>query len=179
MFLYMPEDDSKLYKNPLGMFPTAPSKFPSAVEGMSQAVLCYACNRYDGCVFHCMGVLQVGLYALARELKVTNVDIGFPMELAEWCRIIDQIEAKVKDMRQLPKGTVKDDLLKFYSDCGMQFRYFKDAWRNHVCHFRESSDRDQAHSVLIHTRDFMEKLAERIAEQPLPPVRIDGQTLNP
>ena len=46
----------------------------------------------------------------------------------------------------------------------MQFRYFKDAWRNHVCHQREHYDVNQAYSVLIHVADFMEAVSKRRIE---------------
>lgn len=37
----------------------------------------------------------------------------------------------------------------------MQFRYFKDAWRNHVCHLREKYNHDQALTILMQVKDFM------------------------
>jgi hypothetical protein len=42
----------------------------------------------------------------------------------------------------------------------MQFRYFKDAWRNHVDHGREHYDEHQADTILTHTIDFMVFLVE-------------------
>jgi hypothetical protein len=103
-----------------------------------------------------MGVAQGGLHALAKDLQVS---FPFPVDLAEWKNVIDKIEAEIRKLEQLPKGQIKDEKLKFYSNVAVQFRYFKDAWRNHVAHFREKYDEHQALSILIHVRDFMEYLS--------------------
>jgi hypothetical protein len=182
-FLYVPPDDVEFYKNPLDWFSKVLVAFPSAKENVIEACRCYALDRYTACVFHCMGILQYGLYALAQELKV---DLGYPLKLAEWCFIIDGqkgkllgIEGKIghlrEDLKHLPKGTEKDEIVQFYSEVAQQFRYFKDAWRNHVAHFHDEYDKDQAHRVLIHTRDFMDRLSERISEKELPKLDI-GET---
>ena len=66
----------------------------------------------------------------------------------------------------MKKGWEKDETLSFYSRVALQFRYFKDAWRNHVDHNREVYDADQAHSILIHARDFIKELAEHGLHDP-------------
>jgi SNF2 family DNA or RNA helicase len=86
--------------------------------------------------------------------------------------VIDNIESKISDLRSLPKGQAKDDLLTFYSEGAVQFRYFKDAWRNHVAHLREEYDRDQARSILTHTCDFMEHLAKNLREIQIPKLDV-------
>ena len=179
--LYVPPEDAELYKNPKEVFAKVidVNAFPSAARDAIEACRCYALERYTACVFHCMGILQYGLYALAKEL---NVDLGFELNLAEWCFIIEGhngklgIEGKIGNLREelkhLPKGSEKDERIQFYSETAKQFRYFKDAWRNHVAHLREEYDKDQAHRVLIHTRDFMEQLSERVKEIPVPPIQL-------
>jgi hypothetical protein len=161
VFLYMPPEDTKLYKEADSFFPRTRKAFPSARYDMDEACRCHALGCYTACVYHCMGVLQYGLYALASGL---GVSFSFSIELAEWNAVIGAIEVKIKPFREGPRTDKKDEDLSFYSECAAQFRYFKDAWRNHVAHGREVYDRDQAHSVLIHVRDFMEKLSLRIKE---------------
>lgn len=135
--------------------------FPSISEDALEACQCYALDRNSASVFHSMGILQRGLYALADDLRV---EFKEGIELENWKNIIDQIEAKIRSLEALKKGKEKDVQLKFYSEAAVQFRYFKDAWRNHVAHQREEYDSDQAHSVLIHVRDFMGQLATRLKE---------------
>lgn len=181
VFMYLPPEDARLYREPLAQFPKTVRQFKASPKHIERAARCYACGQYTACVFHCMGILQLGLYALAAEVIGTAPDR--PYELSEWYGILEAIriaiEAKTKLGPNEKKTATTDDLLTFYSGCMMQFRWFKDAWRNHVAHIREDYDSGQAKSILDHTRDFMEQLAERIAEQPLPPVNIGGQTLNP
>jgi len=158
LFLYVPTDDAELYTNPLEQFSKVVVGFPSSSSNTIEACRCYALGRYTACVFHCMGILQYGLYALANELKVS---LNVPLPMSEWCKIINNIESKINELRNFPKSEAKDERLKFYSECSVQFRYFKDGWRNHVAHLREEYDKDQAHSALIHTREFMEHLTTR------------------
>ena len=170
-FLYMPPEDANLYQQPVALFPKTVTAFPSVPSMVNGACQCYALDQPTACVFHCMGILQVGLYAQATTLCVA---LSCPMRLAEWNTIIDQIEAKIKTIRDnMKRGDLKDDLVTFHSGAASQFRYFKDAWRNHIAHMRAEYDRDMAHSILIHTKDFMEQIAERLDELPLPALSFE------
>ena len=114
-----------------------------------------------------MGIVQRGLYALAMELKV---EFPYALHLAEWQKIIESIEKKIEPFRDLPRGSLKDDKLSYYSECAAQFRYFKDAWRNHVAHMREQYTQRQALVTLTSVQEFMECLSKRITEIPIPPI---------
>lgn len=93
-----------------------------------------------------------------------GVVLRYPVELAEWGEVLSAIERQIEPLRNQARSAERDERVKFLSECAVQFRYFKDAWRNHVAHMRESYDRDQAHSILLHVRDFMEKLSTRVVE---------------
>jgi hypothetical protein len=67
--------------------------------------------------------------------------------LKNWKNVIDGIEKKIRELEGMKTGQVKDAKLKAYSEAAVQFRYFKDAWRNHVAHLRATYDDDQAHST--------------------------------
>jgi hypothetical protein len=162
MVFYIPLEYAEFYDKPEKWFPTSPTAFPSAKYDIEEACKCYALERYTACVFHAMAVLQIGLYALAHDL---GVFLKYPVELAEWQEVISAIEAKIEPLRQLPKSHPKrDELLTFYSGCATQFRYFKDAWRNHIAHMREKYTKTNAHSILLQVRDFMETLSTRLHE---------------
>jgi len=162
MIFYIPMEGAEFYDKPENWFPNSPAAFPSAKYDIEEACKCYALDRYTACVFHSMAVLQVGLYSLAHDL---GIFLKYPLELAEWQEVISAIEAKIEPLRQLPRSHPKrDELLTFYSGCAAQFRYFKDAWRNHVAHMREKYTQTQAHSILMQVRDFMEMLSTRLHE---------------
>ena len=119
-------------------------------------------ERYTGCVYHSMGILQVGLFALARDVGIA---LRFPIELAEWGDILHKIEEKVAPYANLPRGdSFRDRYDNLYAGAASHFRYLKDGWRNHVAHMREVYDRDKASTALTHTRDFMESLSTRLHE---------------
>ena len=111
-----------------------------------------------------MGILQYGLYSLAANLEV---EFPWSIELENWQNVIERIEAAIKQRRGgLRKGDEKDEQLKFYSGLATRFIYFKDAWRNHVCHLREQYEHDLAFIVLTSVKDFMELLSSRLKEAP-------------
>ena len=160
-FLYIYPEDANLFNNPPASFALTYGGYPSARYDIREACRCHALGCYTASVYHSMSIAQVGLHALAADLGVA---FTYSMDLAEWNNVISAIETKIKPMREGPRSDEKDERISFYSDCAVQFRYFKDAWRNHVAHMREEYDRDQSHSILLHVRDFMEKLAFRIKE---------------
>jgi hypothetical protein len=161
LFFFVPTDDAVSFKDPVALFPKTEKAFNSARADICGAYRCRVLGEGTAAVFHCMGILQRGLYALAKDL---NVSFGFPIEMADWQNIINNIEAKIKEEQNLTKSESKDQRLKFHSELAMQFRYFKDAWRNHVCHLREEYDPDQAQSIFRHVMEFMEDLSEKLSE---------------
>jgi hypothetical protein len=110
-------------------------------------------------VYQGMMVLEKGLESLANALNV-------PYGTDHWAMVIQNIESEIsKQEKKLPKGTEKSDTLKFYSQAAIEFRYFKDAWRNHVAHARADYDGHQALSIISHVRDFMTQLSTQLAEK--------------
>jgi hypothetical protein len=160
-FLYVPHEDAEMYEHPEKCFSKTLTAFPSAKHDIEEACKCFALGLYTACVFHSMAVLQVGLYAMAKDL---GVSFKHSIQLAEWQGVIAGIEAKIEPLRHMPKSDQRDELLSFFSGCAAQFRYFKDAWRNHVAHMREVYSRVQAQSVLLHVQDFMEQVSTRLQE---------------
>jgi hypothetical protein len=156
--VYIPLNKLDFYLKILDIFPNDLAFVFRGIDfDITEACWCYALDRNTACVFHCMGILQHGLYSLAKDLKIPFAD---SLDLENWKNIIDQIEKKIRELENLKKGSEKDEKLTFYSNAAVQFRYFKDAWRNHVAHLRENYDADQAHSILIHVRDFIRHLGE-------------------
>lgn len=161
VFLFMPTAHLVLFQKPETWWGTSLASFPSAKHDATEACRCYVVGCYTACVFHLMGVLQAGLYAMAIDLKVP---FKHSIELAEWNAVITGIEAKIEPLRNLPKSDQRDELLTFFSGCAAQFRYFKDAWRNHVAHMRKDYSGTEAWQLLVTVRDFMNMLSTRLHE---------------
>jgi len=174
LFFYVPETDAVYYQHPFSIFPKTTKSFPSSKDDVRDACRCYSLNQGSACVFHCMGVLQSGLYALA--IKLEAVPKNKPLQLVDWGKIIkminDQIDKFGPEPSQ-PKTQEIADLETFYSQAALQFKYFKNAWRNQIAHLRESYDQGQASVVFMHVKDFMEHLSGSLAELPIPPINIE------
>jgi hypothetical protein len=130
--------------------------FPSTREDIYEAGNCLALERWTASVFHCMRTLELGLQALATELSIS---FSGTLDLQNWQNIIESIESEILKLEKIPKSKYKSNTLKFFSGAAMQFRWFKEAWRNHVAHVRESYDEGKAVSILTHVREFMQQLA--------------------
>ena len=127
--------------------------FPSAMEDIKNAARCLAFDQWTASVFHAMRVLEIGLNALAAELKV-------PFDYRNWENIINEIEAAIK--RKKGANKVEE---QFNSEAALQFRYFKNAWRNHVMHVRAVTyDEERAEAIFGHVKEFMTHLATRLKE---------------
>src|SRR5260370_5042632 len=70
-------------------------RFPSASYDIEEAGKCLSLERNTACVFHLMRVLELGLAVLASRLAVQS-------ERANWQKIIEQIESKVRSMASNP-----------------------------------------------------------------------------
>jgi hypothetical protein len=138
--------------------PSLVSNFSSAVPDFAEAGICYAVHRHTACVFHCMRAAEKGLRALAVDLQVP---FKVPFEYENWQNVIEMAEKAIRGLEQtLPKGVSKSEKLQFYSEAATQFFYFKNAWRNHVAHARDSYDAVQAKTILAHVEQFMNHLAK-------------------
>lgn len=131
--------------------------FQSASYDISAAGRCFALDEWTACVFHLMRVLEIGLRDMAKNVGLDES----AMELENWKVVIDQIEKKIKELESTPKSTIKSEKLRFYSEAASGFRYFKDAWRNHVSHARTHYDEREALVIYNNVLAFMQTLAKQ------------------
>lgn len=157
-FFYLPPEKLKRYSSRNKAWKAVKEKFKSAVPAIDEAELCLVVGANNSAVYQGMMVLEKGLRSLAKELDVLyGVD--------QWAVVIQNIESAVTKLeRTLPKSGEKTETLKFYSQAAIEFRYFKDAWRNHVAHARGDYDEHQALSIISHVHDFMTQLSPRLGE---------------
>lgn len=161
VFLYLPSERSSYVDKTRLNLAVEAQKFPRAVGEIEQALRCYAYGLGTPAVFHAMRAAEIGVQAMATALGVT---FSYPIELAEWGKIVGEIEPKINALKAGPRDAQKDADLKFYSEAASQFRHFNNGWRIRVSHARESYSDDQAREVIEHVRSFFETLAERLSE---------------
>lgn len=131
--------------------------FPSAEDDIKEAGNSYAVGLHTACVFHLMRVLECGLRVLAD-------DLGVVCEVENWGRFIEKIEGQIKIIRELGRKSPQFDRVPFYSECAVEFGYFKDAWRNHVMHARRSYSENESKKIMEHVENFMRRLAREVQE---------------
>ena len=165
LFLFVPHHRAGYYDRDDSTGSALIAHFPQASRELLHAGNCFAVGEYTACVFHSMRAIELGLRAMAAAL---NVMLPHPIELAEWAVLIKHIDVKIKEMQELPRGADKDEKVTFYANAASQFRYFRDAYRHHVAHARETYGEDQARSILDRTKEFLESLAPKLSEPDIP-----------
>lgn len=157
-YFHMTPDDAIWYTNEFPFGESAAQSFKSSNVEAIEAAQCFATGHHTACVFHCMRVLETGLGALAADVNVT-------FGVQNWQNVIDQIEMQIRVLgKSLPAGVTKTERLHRLSVAAKEFVYFKDGWRNHAAHNRSRYDRDQAISILNHTKAFMTALSLWLTE---------------
>ncbi len=156
-FLAIPAQQRYLYdqgKDPVFGKAVA-DKFPDASDDIAAAARCLALDEWTASVFHSMRALEHGLRWLAASVGLSPE----AMAHENWKNVIDQIEKRIREMESATKSLDKTERMRVSSEAASQFRYFKDAWRNHVSHSRATYDPRSGSSVFNHVRDFMQHLA--------------------
>lgn len=155
--VFVPGLNTKYYDNPKAFGEAVWTAFPHAEKDVREACNCYALDLGTACVFHLMRVLEKGLKVMADSL-------GIPSDHDCWGIILDRIEASIAKLKD-ERGT-KERLAdqQFYSEAAIEFRYFKDAWRNHVMHSSMHYEPEQALEILEHVRAFMQSLATKLSD---------------
>jgi hypothetical protein len=133
--------------------------FPEIRNDLQEAGNCIAVELNSAGVFHLMRVVEWGLRALCKNLKVARIKSG-PVEYATWEDILkklpDAVETKIN---RLQRGPRKQKAQEFYFSVQKDIRGFKDAWRNHIMHARASYNHEDALAVFSHVQRFMQGLA--------------------
>jgi hypothetical protein len=148
--------------------------FPSARDDIREAGNCLAAECCTAAVFHLMRAAEYALRALAvdRRVKLRKNAI---LDLATWEEIIKQLEGAEVAIQGYPKTLAREAQFDFYHGAMMEFKRFKNKFRNRIMHTRDEYDRDQAHSAFVHVRDFMKILASRISETRKTPLIWKGK----
>lgn len=140
------------------------SAFPKAKHDIQEASNCLAVEANTAAVFHLMRVAEHGLRALARD-RGAKVASGVVLDLATWEALIKLIEDAETAIQSNPRTLAREAQLEFYHGAMMEFKRFKNVFRNRIMHTRDDYDRDQAHSAFGHVGAFMQILASRISER--------------
>ena len=147
--------------------------FPSAKEDVKESGNCLAAECTTAAVFHLMRAAEFGLRALAHDRRI-RIPKNKPLGLANWEEIIKELEKAETEIQSFPKTLAREAQYEFYHGVMMQFRAFKNVFRNQVMHVRKTYDRDRAVSVYNQVKEFMQTLASHISEKTRTPKQWKG-----
>lgn len=137
------------YEVPQRGWESALDEFPILFD-VEEASKALALERYTASVFHSMRIVEHGLTAVANHFDVST-------NKSNWHTIIVDIEKAIAS-RSSAEGAGWVDQ-QFYSEAAISFRFFKDAWRNHVMHNHEPFDEERAKRIYDHVKQFMNHIA--------------------
>ena len=160
-FAFIPPDKDKLFERD-ELFGEAVSKaIPSAKSDIKDAGNCLAADLPDAAVFYLMRIVEFGLRQLARELKVKISKT--PLDYAGWQKVVNAIDEKLSAKMPKARGPKQSAALKFKHDMLADFKAFE-VIRNEIMHGRSRFNEAEAIDLFNRVREFMQRLASRIAK---------------
>ena len=160
-FMFVPSDQASYWDNRELFGEDFRAEFPAAAvaEGIETGN-CFAAGRWTACVFHCMRVAEYGLRKIAQTLKVKTTHKGkvYPVEYADWEHVIDAIKVKIADIRKIPRGPKREELLRAYSSAADHCEYMKDIWRNEASHTRRLYNKVNCLSAISDVQGFIQSV---------------------
>ncbi len=156
LFLSIPASHREYFESSAPFGKEVQNKYPEAERDILSAGRCLALDEWTATVFHLMRALEHGLRDMARHVAIPMTAV---LEQESWGKIIDQIEKEIGRREKLKKDDPLRGDLKFYSEVASNFRYFKNAWRNHVSHAKDHYNEREALTIWNHVRTFMQVLA--------------------
>jgi len=135
--------------------------FPEADVDIRSASIALVFGLHTAAVFHLMRVAEVGLKWLAKQQRVTLRENKKPLPINEamWGKIIDGLNASIRQARQMTAGPKKRARLEAFASAALHCDYMKDIWRNNVSHAHRSYSLPEARVAMQRVRDFMQTLA--------------------
>lgn len=137
------------------------TRFPRATREIAEARKCLALDQPDAAVFHSMRAMEIAILALAAKFPAVNAD------RKNWHRLLTDIEREIRNITNSPtkpRRWKKDET--FYSEAATDFRFTKDAWRNHAMHGNVLYGTDAARNIARHVTTLLDHLATRLRERP-------------
>jgi hypothetical protein len=168
-FLVVPSNRRVYYETTTFLLTNDDSqKLGAALDDIGEAGKCFALDRWTACVFHLMRAVEATLHLWA---PIVGVTLTRPLELEDMGTIINnvgaELERKIKYWEQQSKSHQKVEELEFFSALNLDFRCFKNEWRNKGAHARFSFNESQAKDAMTHVGAFLHLVSSRLQTAPI------------
>lgn len=150
LFLFIEPSRASYYKHLQLFGQQVNDNFPSAIDDIQDAGNCLALGQGTACVMHLMRVMEAGLKALAKGLKIPYAP--------SWESYLSQIEKNIgaKHASKSPAWKKKE---KFYRDLSGDLLTIKQAWRNPTMHIERRYEVDEAEVIFKAVCTLMKRMA--------------------
>jgi hypothetical protein len=155
LFFRMDEEFRAHFENPNIFGEPVALKFPAASFDIEEGGKCLSLARPTASVFHMMRVMEVGLKALAKDLKIPYAP--------SWESYIKQIDANIT-AKHKSKSKAWKAIEPFYRDVLGNLMAIKIAWRNPTMHIVRNYTSTEAEDVLRAVRTLMQRLSEKLSQ---------------
>jgi hypothetical protein len=158
-FLYVPQTKGTLWENEEYFGAEVIKKIPEAAHHIYEAASCFAVGRAGGTVYHCMGIMQAGLFELGRALGKTIL-----LEIDGWESVVTKIKEALSELRAQSEAHKKGDAHSWAAWKRLEASYLEvisdvnaaeQAFRNKSAHYREQYTMDRAEKILNRVGDFV------------------------
>jgi len=154
LFLFIPAEHADYYKREQQFGLEAETRFPSAIDDISESGKCIAVGRFTASIFHLMRVMEVGVQEFGAKLKVTLATEK------TWGEIIRRIDDQLAAM---PFKTPKQKKIKTpLMEAAVYLHHVKDVWRNPTMHPKNTYTEEEAVRVFSNVKHFIQHLAKII-----------------
>jgi hypothetical protein len=152
LLVFIPNDKAKYYRNKLPFGREVVDKWPSLAYDIEEAARCFATDRHTATVFHLMRIMEVGVLAFAKVLK-----IKLPSQKEwYWGNIIPVINDKLNSMKA--KTPRAKDRKRPLQEGAAYLHHVKEVWRNQTMHPKATYTEHEAERVFANVKQFMEFL---------------------
>jgi len=158
-FIFIEPKYAKYYRQPDLFGQEVSDSFHSAAADIADAGTAFATGLNTSCVMHLMRALETPIFLLATIL-------GHTPDKAAWGEILRDIRPLIA---ALPNAHPQQQIL---SEAAVQFRFFKNAWRDHAMHGKRRYTPDEAMVIYNAVKAFMESLAPHLHEERSPTQRF-------
>ena len=170
VFFHYRRDVADLLRSMPAVWAGVISAFPSSKRDIETGIDCYALGDYSGCVFHMMGLAELGLRTIAMERGVKTVGKKKPLEWGTWQDAFAAIENQLKAMRSKRAGPKRDAALSFYDTALSDLRRLQ-GYRDPTMHFRAQYDKGEAYDAMHRAQSLLVILSTKLREDRIRKIR--------
>jgi hypothetical protein len=156
-FLHIPANQIELYNGKEQFGPVVAKRFSCVSNDIEEAAKCLALDRGTACVFHLMRVVESGLDAMAKRLRIARQN--------NWGNYLSQIRDRLDEKKgPLPLWVKRNK--SFFKDSAMVIALVKDKWRNPCVHrINKHYSPQQAEEVFESVKKLMQQLATKLKQR--------------